>query len=82
MSNAPSQVYRSQLAAQFSGDYDAEKYVERAVRNAKSRLVGQSPRWAAVSEIFACGSGYAHELCRRFDLDPDELVLGAQLEVS
>jgi hypothetical protein len=31
-------------------------------------------RWVAVMETFQLGSGYAMELCRRFGLDPDELV--------
>jgi hypothetical protein len=31
-------------------------------------------RWVAVMETFCLGSGYSMELCRRFGLDPDELV--------
>ncbi|WP_342711543.1 hypothetical protein AAFG13_06780 [Bradyrhizobium sp. B124] len=34
----------------------------------------QHARWEAVMDNFLLGSSYAVELCRRFDLDPDELV--------
>ena len=32
------------------------------------------PRWTAVMDTFALSSGFAMELCRRFGLDPDEMV--------
>lgn len=47
--------------------------VERAVRGAE-RLTGRFPRWSHVGRIFSIGSGSATALCRRFDLDPDEVV--------
>jgi len=48
----------------------------RAVRNARSRVWQRvkHPRWVAVTESFTVGSTYAHLLCRRFGLDPDEKV--------
>lgn len=46
--------------------------VERAVRNAKPSQAGPAPRWVAVMDTFALGSGYAYQLCRDFDLDPEE----------
>lgn len=52
---------------------DAE-LLRRAVRSARARDRGFSPRWVAVSETFALGSTYSQQLCRRFDLDPDEKV--------
>lgn len=48
----------------------------RAVRSARSDQHGRGkhPRWVAVAEKFGLGSTYAHQLCRRFRLDPDEQV--------
>ena len=34
------------------------------------------PRWALVRDAFGTGSGVATALCRRFDLDPDEVLKG------
>lgn len=31
-------------------------------------------RWVAVMDTFLVGSNYAHLLCQRFGLDPDEMV--------
>jgi hypothetical protein len=58
-------------------DIDATELIGRAVRNARARdrRKGQKhPRWVAVMDAFALGSGFAHELCRVHGLDPDELV--------
>jgi hypothetical protein len=55
----------------------AEKLVERATRAARSRHSRKGekhPRWVAVMDNFALGSIYAKDLCRKFDLDPDEEV--------
>jgi hypothetical protein len=50
--------------------------LERAVRGARSDRYGRRKhmRWVAVSEKFSLGSTYAHQLCRRFNLNPDEEV--------
>ena len=51
--------------------------IERAVKNCrdrKSRKGERHPRWVAVMDTFALGSTYAMQLCRRFNLDPDEQV--------
>lgn len=51
--------------------------LERAVRNARDRHAKKGavhPRWIAVMDAFVLGSGSAKELCRRFDLDPFEMV--------
>jgi hypothetical protein len=56
---------------------DAE-LLERAVKSARSPTapVGyKHARWVAVMDVFQLGSTYAHQLCRRFDLDPDEKVM-------
>lgn len=55
---------------------DAE-LLGRAVKAARSRKHNKGvkhPRWVAVMDAFALGSNYAGELCRRFDLNPDEEV--------
>lgn len=53
---------------------DAE-LLGRAVRECRPRRrYGKLPRWAAVSDQFVLGSTYAHQLCRRFGVDPDEKV--------
>ena len=51
--------------------------VKNAVRNARSPFYRKGHkhwRWVAVRDVFCVGSSSAHELCRRFGLDPDELV--------
>jgi len=55
---------------------DAE-LLSRAVNAARKRSARKGekhPRWVAVMDAFQLGSGYAGELCRRFDLSPDEEV--------
>jgi hypothetical protein len=32
------------------------------------------PLWSVVSEHFALGSGYSIQLCRKYGLNPDEIV--------
>lgn len=34
----------------------------------------RAPLWAIVADEFALGSTYAGQLCRRFELDPDDSV--------
>lgn len=54
-----------------------EELLRRAVKSARSphlRKGQKHYRWAAVSEIFALGSTFSFELCRRFNLDPEEMV--------
>jgi hypothetical protein len=49
--------------------------LRRAVSSARPRKWRSAqPRWTAVMDAFCLGSTYARELCRRFDLDPDEMV--------
>lgn len=47
--------------------------VESAVRNA-GRSGQRRERWAAVMDALAVGSTMAWDLCRRFNLDPEERV--------
>jgi len=53
-----------------------KELLRRAVKGARARRrMGEAHyRWVAVMEAFALGSTYAMQLCRRFDLDPDEVV--------
>ena len=60
----------------------AEKLVERAVRNATPRLNGKFPRWAVVVDTFGLGSTYAHDLCREYGLDPDEIIKSPRRTIS
>lgn len=49
----------------------------RAVRSARARhgrLGSKTERWVAIMDSFGLGSTFAHQLCRRFGFDPDELV--------
>lgn len=57
-------------------DISDDDLLRRAVTGARSRTHGRRYhwRWVAVMDVFALGSSFAHELCRRFGLDPDEKV--------
>lgn len=58
-------------------DIPDEKLLERAVRGARDHTMPsrhKHPRWTAVSQCFALGSTYSMQLCRRFGLDPEEMV--------
>ena len=51
--------------------------LKRAVSNARARHCrkGQKhPRWVAIVDVFALGSTYAMQLCRRFGFDPEQEV--------
>lgn len=54
-------------------DIEDDDLLRRAVRNA-GRGRAFEPRWSHVADVFALGSTFAAELCRRFALDPDEHV--------
>jgi hypothetical protein len=54
-----------------------DELLRRAVRCCRSpgaRKGQKHARWIAVVDTFALGSTFAHQLCRRFGLDPDEMV--------
>lgn len=56
-------------------DIADDELLRRAVRNCRrGRGRAKTPLWSKVSDCFALGSGYSIELCRRFDLDPHEMV--------
>ena len=62
---------------EFLHDLTAEDLLKRVVRNCRARDRRKHeahPRWVAVADCFSLGSTYSRDLCRKFDLDPDELV--------
>lgn len=64
------------ISNEFNG-IPLEELVRRATKSARSRNLRKGmkhPRWIAVMDTFGLGSTYAHDLCRRFDLNPNELV--------
>jgi hypothetical protein len=61
----------------FLHDLTAHTLLNRAVRGARDRRSRKGVkhlRWVAVMDLFALGSGYSKDLCRKFGLDPDEEV--------
>ena len=57
-------------------DIPDEELLRRAVMNCRRHGVAgrKKLRWVWVHDRFALGSTYAAQLCRRFGLDPDEMV--------
>ncbi len=58
-------------------DIPDEELLRRAVKSARSGKYWKGTphhRWIAVMDACALGSTYAHQLCERFGLDPDEMV--------
>lgn len=65
------------MAERTVADIPDEKLLERAVRNARSSAQDRRckhSRWVHVADTFALGSTFAHQLCERFGLDPNEAV--------
>lgn len=52
--------------------FTEDDLLARAVRGVSGTGRQKRPRWALMTDVFLCGSGVAHALCRRFGLDPDE----------
>lgn len=61
--------YAAQLLQMGATDF---WLVAAAVRSCRAR--GTHARWTIVNGKFHCGRQAARDLCRRFELDPDELV--------
>ena len=61
-------------------EYSESELLKRAVRGARAHRPTPAPRWVAIMDTFCLGSGYAVELCRLHDLDPDEMVHGAHCQ--
>lgn len=58
-------------------DIPDEVLLRRAVTQCRSneyRKGVKHPRWVAVRDTFMLGSTYSKQLCKRFGLDPDEIV--------
>jgi hypothetical protein len=55
--------------------YDDEELVKRAVHSARPpQRERKAARWVCVMYSFGVGSTVASNLCRRFDLNPDEEI--------
>ena len=52
---------------------DAE-LIERAIRHCKPKHYDSVPRWSVVGNLFGLGSTSSYLLCKRFDIDPDEIL--------
>lgn len=55
-------------------DISDEELLRRAVKNSRPHGRDKHPRWYAVMYTFGLGSTYASQLCKRFELNPDEMV--------
>jgi len=53
-------------------EYTEDDLLSRAVRGVTGTGRQKRPRWALMTDVFLCGSGVAHALCRRFGVDPNE----------
>lgn len=55
--------------------FDERDLIGRVMRNMRPRRGERNVmRWVLVRDTFAVGSTVAHELCREFNLDPDEVI--------
>ena len=55
-------------------EFTEGELVWRAVRNVHGSKRNLLQRWSLVKNVFGTGSGVAIALCRRFNLDPDEIL--------
>ncbi|UBM23354.1 hypothetical protein K8374_13170 [Pseudomonas sp. p1(2021b)] len=53
-------------------EFTEDDLLRKAVRMANGTSRRKTPRWVLMKDVFCCGSGVAHALCRRFNSDPDE----------
>lgn len=53
-------------------EFTEDDLLRKAVRMANGTSRRKTPRWVLMKDVFCCGSGVAHALCRRFNFDPDE----------
>lgn len=71
------EFFETWAAFAFAESSSDDELLRRAVRDCRrGRGRGKIPLWFAVSHRFALGSTYSMLLCRRFDLDPEEMVKG------
>ena len=65
------------LLVPMSGELPTDvQLLATAVLNAGRDSVERKPRWAHVKRLLVVGSTTAHEVCRRFRVDPDEMLGG------
>ncbi|WP_023628637.1 hypothetical protein [Pseudomonas soli] len=53
-------------------EFTEDDLLRKAVRMANGTSRRKTQRWVLMKDVFCCGSGVAHALCRRFGFDPDE----------
>ncbi|PLP90840.1 hypothetical protein CX682_14630 [Pseudomonas sp. FFUP_PS_41] len=53
-------------------EFTEDDLLRKAVRMVNGTSRRKTPRWVLMKDVFCCGSGVAHALCRRFGFDPDE----------
>jgi len=58
-------------------EFKIEDLLKRAILNARpDKVNGTAPRWVAMCDAFAVGSSVAWDLCKAFDLNPDQQMSG------
>lgn len=55
-------------------DIGDDNLLRRVVRSGRRVKTGGEPRWVRITRLFGLGSTFAHQLCRRYEVDPDERV--------
>ena len=65
------------LEAPTGFEYTDLDLLDRAVRNIHYGK-GMLPRWSHVGQTFSMGSGYSIGLCKRWGLDPHEMLGSAE----
>lgn len=66
---------KKQIPMADVNDIPDNELLGRAVRECRrGRGRWKGPLWAKVADRFALGSTYAGQLCRRYGLDPEEVV--------
>jgi hypothetical protein len=55
-------------------DIPDNELLSRIVRNVRAQRGRKQYRWAAIMDLTTLGSGYSMQLCRRFGIDPDEII--------
>ena len=62
--------------------FDDDNLAWRVAHNAGNGMSPRVPRWVAVKKVTAYGTAHSKYLCRKFDLDPYEMVGNASVAES
>lgn len=60
------------IAEPSVNDISDTELLGRAVRNARGSY--RQVRWSVIADTFALGSTYSAQLCRKYGVDPHEMV--------